>query len=205
MKKIILLAILGYFAWDYFKPVPPVELPPGEEAYNEPQQQNLAYPDTFNFKNHEITAVADFEIEAKVLSQERYYLDRASKLSPVDFVLGWKAMSDQEIVNKFTFNQSVRWYNWYSKVPPISKYYVMIQTANVHLIPSNEFIAEKIKAVRTGEVVHMVGKLVNVQGKDGWFWKTSLSRSDHGDNADEILWVEDIEVTKTAEKAASAD
>lgn len=200
MKKLILLAILGYFAWDYFQPLPAVHLPPGEEAYDDPVQRNLGYPETFNFKNHEITAVADFQIEAKVLHQEHYYLDRASKISPMDFVLGWKLMSDQGIVDQFTFSQSVRWHSWYSKLPPVSKYHIINETANVHLIPSNEQIAQKLKEVRTGEIVRLAGKLVNVQGKDGWFWKTSMVRSDQGEGSSEILWVEEVEVTKTEEK-----
>lgn len=197
MKILIVIAILAYFAWSYFKPAEVVHLKPGVEAYSEPTQYTVAYAEPFTYKEHTLTPVAEFEIQAKVLRQEPYYLDRASDISPVDFVLGWRSMSDQEIVDQFEFRQNLRWYSWHSETARMRNYEIIGQTANTHLIPANDEVREKIKQVKTGDIIHLVGQLVNVQGQDGWFWKTSISRHDKGDYSSEIIWVQDLDIVKT--------
>jgi hypothetical protein len=197
MKKLIVIAILAYAGWIYFQPAETVRLEPGVEVHSEPGQQMLSYSDAFDFKNHLLTPVAEIQIEGKVLGQERYYMDRAAKLSPVDFVLGWKMLSDQSVADQVEFHQNLRWYNWRTKNSRILKYQIIAQSANLHLIPQNDEVKEKIRQIRTGEIVRIVGKLVDVEGQDGWKWKTSTSRNDQGDNASEIVWVEGVDVIKT--------
>jgi hypothetical protein len=45
-------------------------------------------------------------------------------------------------------------------------------------------------AFKRGEIVHMEGYLVRVDGPDGFQWASSLSRSDTGNGACELFWVE---------------
>jgi hypothetical protein len=64
----------------------------------------------------------------------------------------------------------------------------------MHLIPADNEIAKIIKKVRAGHVVEIEGYLVKVQARDGWRWKSSLTRKDTGHGACEVIWVEDISV-----------
>ena len=57
------------------------------------------------------------------------------------------------------------------------------------MIPANEAVAKRLLAVRTGQIIHLRGRLVRVDGKDGWHWVSSLSRTDTGDGSCEVVWV----------------
>jgi hypothetical protein len=46
-----------------------------------------------------------------------------------------------------------------------------------------------------GQIVHLEGDLVRADGKDGWHWVSSLSRTDTGDGSCEVVWVEHAEVS----------
>jgi hypothetical protein len=202
MKKLIVLLVAAYFAWDfYLKPADVVKLEPGVEAYAVPKLFPITYSDAFTYKDHELIPKADFDMMGKVLSQEPYYFDRAADVSPVDFAMGWQVMSDQAIVDQFTFRQNMRWFSWHSERLPINRLEAKWHMANIHIIPSTDEIAELLKTVRTGDIIQISGRLVDVKGKkDGWMWATSTSFMDQGDNADEILWLENLEIIKTQEE-----
>ena len=51
-----------------------------------------------------------------------------------------------------------------------------------------------IKGARKGQVVALEGYLVKVISKDGWWWKSSLTRNDTGNGACEVIWVEEVEI-----------
>ena len=44
-----------------------------------------------------------------------------------------------------------------------------------------------------GQIISLSGSLVRVEAKDGWKWKSSLTRSDDGAGSCEIIWVTDIQ------------
>jgi hypothetical protein len=63
------------------------------------------------------------------------------------------------------------------------------QTANTHLVPGSSRVASALARVRRGDVVRLEGDLVDIDGPDGFAWKTSLSRTDTGAGACETLYV----------------
>jgi hypothetical protein len=63
----------------------------------------------------------------------------------------------------------------------------------MHMIPANDDIERRLKSVRAGNLVRIRGYLVEVTGKDGFRWKSSLSRSDTGAGACELVWVESLD------------
>ncbi|MDG6778037.1 hypothetical protein QCB44_04865 [Thiomicrorhabdus sp. zzn3] len=199
--KLVILAVAAYLVWDYFHPPEAVRFEPGVEVFSPPQIYVTPYAEPFEFKQHQLTPVAEMEITGKVLAQEPYYFDRGAKISPVDIVLGWKALSDQEVVDQFEFRQSLRWYAWGPSAGhrlPMRRIEILGQSENLHLVPSTEALAERLKAIRNGEIIYLHGKLVNVKGEDGWVWKTSMSLMDSGDNSSEVFWIEEFDVIKTA-------
>ena len=125
-----------------------------------------------------------------MLGTERYRFDRASELSPVDFALGWGPMSDSRILEAFTIQQRDRWYFWSSSNMPIPASEVISHSANMHMVPSNASVARQLLSVRTGQIVELRGQLIQADGKDGWRWISSLSRTDTGEGSCEVVWVE---------------
>ena len=181
-----LLAMAGFTWWQGRA----LAQPPGILVPEEPRQTEPASRSTWTRRNHTFTPLADFSLRARVLSRERYRFDRAAELSPVDFVLGWGPMSDTRILAAFTIRQQDRFYFWSSATMPLPAAEVISHSANMHLIPATEAVARPLLGARTGQVVELRGQLVRADGPDGWHWVSSLTRTDSGDGACEVIWVE---------------
>src|SRR6476469_1197904 len=71
--------------------------------------------DTEPFRFHEylIKPQARYDIEARVLSTERYRFDGGSKLAPIDFAVGWESMSDSAVLEHFRVTQGTRFFTIY--------------------------------------------------------------------------------------------
>lgn len=193
-KHLLFILILvggSYYYWT----TRPVNHGPGVVAPKEPVQKKLLRTKSFDHKSSTITPIAEFETESRVLSKERYH-DEQAEIVPYDFVLGWGPMSDERNLDFILVKQSSRSFYWEMTKPPIPQNAMSNHSTNIHLIPSNEVIHEKLKEVRRGHVVRMKGKLVNVISQDGWEYKSSLSRSDIGKNSAEVLWIEEFRIIK---------
>jgi hypothetical protein len=185
-----LLALTGAWWWQ----TRPVSRGPGVLAAEDPIQTDPPSPKSWTYRKHRITSLAGFEIQARVLSTERYRFDRASELSPVDFALGWGPMSDSKVLAAFSIQQRDRWFFWRASKLPIEEEAVITHSANMHMIPATEALGKRLLAVRPGEVVKLQGQLVRADSQDGWHWVSSLTRGDSGDGSCEVVWVERVSV-----------
>ncbi|MDE2419956.1 MAG: hypothetical protein KGO49_02095 [Gammaproteobacteria bacterium] len=151
----------------------------------------------FPFKEYTIQPLADFVIDARVLSTERYYWDAGSDLVPVDLALGWGRMSDSAVIKQLKISQSGRFYFYQYNFPaPIPPEEMISHSANMHMIPSTKAIESELKSVRVGQVVHITGHLVEATiPEKHWKWRSSLSRNDSGNGACELVWVKSLSVT----------
>ena len=160
---------------------------------SEPLQQALERP-AFTYKGFTLTPVASFNLEARVLCKERYYWGRESTLAPIDFAFGWGPMAHESVLKGMKISQSNRWYHYRYKEPPIVESEIISHSSNMHLIPANSEVYKNIKKARPGQLVRLRGYLVNVTASDGWYWNSSLSRTDIGAHACELFWVDAIEL-----------
>jgi hypothetical protein len=62
------------------------------------------------------------------------------------------------------------------------------------MIPSDTAIEIQLVSIRPGNLVHLKGSLVEITSKEGWHWKSSLSRNDTGAGACELILVESLRV-----------
>jgi len=49
-----------------------------------------------------------------------------------------------------------------------------------------------MKKLKKDDLVYLKGSLIEIQAKDGWRWKSSLSREDTGNGACELMRVDSI-------------
>lgn len=196
MKKLIYLVLFIALVWFFFIRDDSVKLGPGVFAKDPPIQENVTSLKSFKYKGYTITPLAKFHIKAKVLSKKQYRWGREAELSPVDLALGWGRMSDEKVLSSIKISQSNRWYYWWSDNLPIPKREIETNSANMHLIPANDKVKSIIDDVCKGDIVEFSGFLVRVDAKDGWHWVSSLTRSDTGSNACELVWVEQFEIKK---------
>jgi hypothetical protein len=187
-------AVLGLWQYVSNREIP---RPPGVQAAAEPLQGDISgSPPVFDKAGYKITALATFDITARVISREHYHLDRESDLAPVDLALGWGPMSDTAVLKQFSFSQDHRFYFYHwSGSPPIPAGEIVTHSANMHLIPATGSVAKRLSSVRTGNLVHFKGYLVRVEAPDGWRWVSSLTRTDTGAGACELVWVEDLDAS----------
>jgi hypothetical protein len=184
-------------AWIYVSsdvPQPSGVLAPGEPL------QTVTTERSWTRDGADFTAMAEFNVHARVLSTNHYSFDRQAGISPVDLALGWGRMSDSDILSDVIISQSGRFYSWRPKLGhsmPLSKKELLSHSANMHMIPATDDVKKTLLEVRTGEIVDFSGYLVEVVAPNEWKWRSSMSRTDMGISSCEVVWVEHITVTGT--------
>ena len=199
MQRFLYLAvvILALAGWLYTSgQIGSVSLGPGVKAPEKPFQTS-ARSGKFSFEGYQITPLAEFQITGKVLARSNYFLGREADLSPVDLAMGWGRMSDEAVLEQLKITQSGRWYYWKTKDQyPIPRREIETHSANMHMIPGNSRVKAKLKRVKKGMVVSITGKLVQVDGEDGWRWVSSTTRQDTGGGACEVIFIEELSIVE---------
>lgn len=187
IKSLLFIALISYGAYQSWQSRS-VQFSASTQVASVPQQTNT-HAKPFLFNGFEVTPLADFSLQALVLSRKDYHMGRQSDLSPVDLALGWGQMSEANVLKAITISQSNRFYFWRVDTFPIPREHIERQSANMHLVPANTAIESAIKSVRQGQVVQLSGYLIEAKATDGWRWKSSLTRNDTGNGACELVYV----------------
>lgn len=146
----------------------------------------LAYP------NYTIEPQKSYQMRARVLGTHDYSSGREAELSPTDLALGWGPMMDLQTLEEIEISQRGRFYFWKVAKFPIPRKEIEHHSANVHIVPANQSVVRQLAELETGDVVTLQGQLVNITGEDGWRWRSSLSFTDTGKGACELLWLESL-------------
>lgn len=190
----LFLVAITVGAWNHFSSRP-ITRSDGAIAPANPVQVERSGLPSFVVDNYRITPAAEFSLEARVLSTEKYHMGREADLSPIDLALGWGPMSDNAVLDRLQISQGNRFYFYrWSDEPPIPPSEIVEHSANMHMIPASDEIKHRLDKVRVGQVVQLSGYLVRVQAPDGWHWNSSMTRSDSGNGACELIWVEELSV-----------
>lgn len=190
--KIILGILFILFTYQYLSNRH-TQQPNGILVFSEPIQEEIDIIKK-EVKDFTLFQIATYSIEARVLAKRNYILGKQSELSPLDLALGWKEMSSNELLDNIEVTQGNRFYfvKFKNKDLLIKKEIMIASSANVHLIPANNNIKKKLNSIHIGDIIKIQGYLVNVRDALGFLWRTSLSRTDIGNGACEIIFVEDV-------------
>ena len=193
---LILLAIVVVFGaihWWHQRPARPG---PGVLAPDAPVQVDLDPDQGTRLVRGDVvlTTRAHFSMTARVLAREDYGFDDLASIVPVDLAMGWGRMSDTSVLNRIEISQSGRFYYWHVEQFPIPEGEIVASSANMHMIPADDGVKRALARVRPGQVVHVESFLVDINRSDGRWWHTSLTRTDSGAGACEIIYVESISV-----------
>ena len=71
---------------------------------------------------------------------------------------------------------------------------IMSSLSNNHIIPANKEILKTLHAIRVGDIIDLRGYLAGVEQNGEWIWFSSLSRTDTGDGACEIVYAEELRI-----------
>jgi hypothetical protein len=137
-----------------------------------------------NGRRYRLAPLARYEIAARVLSRERYYLGWRADLSPMDLALGWGVLADSRVDQFIDWHQADRWYFYqWSADSPYRNDDIVPHSGNVHVIPANTNLRRILLSIERNQVLALSGQLVRVDdpaaAADGG-WSSSLSRTDIG-------------------------
>jgi hypothetical protein len=192
-RYVVALLVVLFLGYQYLSGRP-VERPPGMLAPDAPLQELVTDGQSWEIGEYELRALASFELDARVLSAERYRLDREADLSPIDLALGWGPMSTNAVLDTLDISQSGRFFHWWSSEPMIAPTEITRHSANMHMVPADRATRATLLRARGGSLVHLKGWLVEAKAKDGWRWRSSLTRADSGAGACELVLVEEVEL-----------
>lgn len=194
MWRWLFIAIVALGAWHFWS-TREVAQPPGILVAAEPVQLPLdERRPSLSKPGYRITPLQRFSLDARVLGAERYWFDRGADLAPIDLALGWGPMSDSAVIGQIDISQGGRFYFWHVDRFPIPRQDIEVNSANMHMIPVDANVEGALKSLRVGQLVHISGYLVEATGTDGWRWRSSLMRSDTGNGACELVWVDELRV-----------
>ena len=191
LKRLLFLIAFGFFIGWLLRD-DAIEHGPGVLVPEMPLQRDADEARAFDHNGYRLKPLADFTIKARVLGREDYSLDREAELSPMDLALGWGPMSDEAVLAEIDISQGGRWYRWYAKQLPIPRRDIERNSANMHLIPADEWVEATLDDIREGSIVELRGFLVEAKSDDGWRWRSSLTREDTGARACELVFVERV-------------
>lgn len=148
--------------------------------------------------SYTIAPVAAYRVSAMVASKKNYSSGWNAEFSPCDLALAWGDLTKPEVMAHIHYSQSGRWYYYrYNAECPVSGGYIASHSSNHHIIPANDHVRRAALAIQRNDHVLLEGFLVNVdgtfKGRTVW-WRSSLSRSDTGDGACELMYVTRIQI-----------
>lgn len=149
-----------------------------------------------------LTPRATYEIGGLVVSQHRgdalvnlYHKADPGNIKDVCVVWGEDITNGSYQKVRYRSEEFTCYYSWSR---PLSPPFRPEKASNNHLIPADEAIAERIRAIRVGDQIRMRGLLVDYtvtrDGREILTRRTSLTRNDTGNGACEILYVTDLTV-----------
>jgi hypothetical protein len=197
VRVIVVLALIAslFGAWNAWRgrAFVPAE---GVLASEAPLQRDLDAPKSFPARGVTLDERARYDLTVRLLRKERYRIDGGASIAPWDLAVGWGPMSDSRVLDRLDITQSGRFFYWRLRDAsnlPVTLHDIAVNAAQIHAIPADAGVESRIAALRPGQVVALHGYLVDVRGRDGFRWRTSLTREDTGDGACEIMWIESID------------
>lgn len=195
MRAICFTLILMAASWAVTRPFTPIERPPGVLVAAEPRQgELLENAPALKAGDWVLKPLATYEIQARVLGISRYRFDSVAGIAPYDLLLGWGPMSDSAVVDDMTFDQRGRFGYWsFPHGASLDEREINRHVANTHPIPANDRVRDRIASLKVGSLVRLRGHLVEaIHPAGGDPWRSSLTRTDRGAGACEIIYVESI-------------
>ena len=194
MRTAILLVCAAFLLLAVFWDGPEPRTQPGVLILDEPEQETIDSHHEWEFKGAHIAALANFRVRARVLLTEHYWWGDGAAVSPVDLALGWRLMSNQEILDGLRLYSLRRAYAWAPRDGrlPASEGDIISHSANMHMVPSTDELAGRLRDLNRGDLVDIRGFLIEIKFPDGGTWRSSLTRTDTGNGACELVWVNDL-------------
>ena len=202
-KWLFYLSILVWIGSWFFLDRLPEPNKINHDLYAEPLQTSLSEPKfevSYNGQKNTVQPVDNYEIWGVIVSHNDpdkwYSFDLTHDEKSIDtrdlcIVWGDNLKTDDYRKVSYLNNDWSCEFHWGQGVQ-----FNANQLSNNHLITDNEAVRKAIAHLNIGDQIHIKGKLVDYTQErwQGWVRHTSTTRTDTGNGACEIIFVESVEV-----------
>jgi hypothetical protein len=148
-----------------------------------------------------INPVYRYTVVGRIVGRDEYPLAGTDALAPMDLMIANGEILAPDLYGYFTFTKTSRHYIYRFSFPPgvrqLSSSYVNEHVSNNHVIFADDSVYAQAKTLGKGDFVRLTGYLVTVNGKTSsgrtFYQSTSTTRTDQGEGACEVMYVESIE------------
>lgn len=140
-----------------------------------------------------LTPKARYNATVMVAHTKRYFIGPVASIAPIDMFFLWGSIPTEDYRSYMKVSQKMRRGGVkLSKNSPYDYRYVYMQGSNNHIIPANDELKKILLKVQKHDIVSMEGYLVNVENSRMYPWSSSMTRSDEGNGACEIFYVNKV-------------
>ena len=119
-------------------------------------------------------------------------------LNMMDVCVVWGETATSRLLHKLKFWNGIFTCNVKTRDQAAWDAFRMEQLSNNHLISDDEFIRDRVKDIRIGDQIRVIGYLASYSNEGGGKRGTSTTRTDTGDGACETIYVEKFDIVKPA-------
>ena len=191
---LIIVLILCYLLWEQR----PVRYGSGVIADSRPDIVSIDFPNPIETENFVITPKFEISGNVRVIAKNRYWFEDMSHISPVDLLLSWDRMSDEDLLKRMLVTINDRSYHVQMTKPPYQRGNIHEHLMMTHTIPATEKIQEKISSLRRGQLISFSGYIVDIENRLGNQWVSPVRDNLPSNRSSHWLWIENLTLKETA-------
>lgn len=185
---LIIVLIFCYFLWEQR----PVRYGSGIVADSNPDVARIDFPNPIETESFIITPKFEINGTVRVIAKNRYWFEDMSHISPVDLLLSWDRMSDEDLLKRMLVKINNRSYHVQMTKPPYQRGNIHEHLIMSHTIPATEQIQERIMSLRRGQLVSFSGYIVDIKNRLGDEWVSPVRDGLPAKRSSQWLWVENL-------------
>ncbi len=143
------------------------------------EDQKHSVKPTFNYR------ICGMVVSCGFSKQQAEY--RNDNLNTMDAGILWGSNLDPTIYKNMKFHTDGVWLKAKTKDKDVWERFDQAQLSNNHLLSTDPVLTKQLKALKRGDIISIKGCLANYSGRN-----SSVTRSDIGASACEIIWVDEI-------------
>lgn len=185
---LIIVLIFCYMLWEQR----PVRYGGGIVADSRPAVESIAFPNSIETDNYIITPRFEISGKVRVIAKTRYWFEDMRHISPIDLLLSWDRMSDEDLLSRMLVKIDNRSYHVQMTKPPYQRGNIHEHLIMAHAIPSTDAIMDKLKQIRRGQLITFSGYIVDIENRIGTEWLSPVRDKWPARESSQWIWIEEL-------------
>ncbi len=97
------------------------------------------------------------------------------------------------VINGLKISQSDRWYRYFlERRSPVDPSLIPTPAGSFHCLPADDNVRGQLLAIHYHDLVTLEGYLVEVDGPNGYCWRSNLTNNSLGEHGCRIMWITSV-------------